>query len=365
MNPGAGTIGVLQNTMIVLLCVGLMNHVLIVPQVLEQGGRDAWISVLGAGALLLLWIPILNYSMSKLGNQHLVDWMKERFHRGLAWLFVIPFSIYLFLMGFITIRDTSTWLTTSNLPQTPMMVTSTVFVVLCFFAAKSGIRTIAITSGILLPFVIALGYFAAFANEKFKDYRLLMPFFEHGMAPVFKGMIYSGAGMVELIIVVLLRRHVKSGYKWWQLLIVGIIVIRFLFGTIMAAIAEFGPFVSSIQRYPAFEEWRLIKIGKHFEHMDFLVIYQWTAGAFIRISTILFLIVDILHLKDEKKRTIALVIVALLMLGLSQVPMSDPLFMMLLTKYYFPITLVMMLLCSFLLFLFAFFSKKKQGSARV
>ncbi len=363
MKSSSGNIGLLQNTMIILLCIGLMNHVLVIPQILEKGGRDAWISIIFAGVPLLIWIPILYYTMKKIGHQHIVLWIKENYSPWLAWILITPFLIYLFLMGFITIRDTSTWLVTSNLPQTPMMVTASAFMFLCFLAAKSGIRAIAISSGILLPLVLVFGYFAAITNMKFKDYGLLRPFFENGIIPSLKGMIYSGAGMVELIIIVLLQRHLKSNYKLWHLLVIGVIIIYFLLGPVTAAIAEFGPFVAAIMRYPAFEEWRLVKIGRHLEHVDFLVIYQWTSGAFIRIATVLFLIVDLLNIKQERGRTLTLFLVSLMMLGLNQIPLSDPTFLFLLTKYYFPISLIVMLLCSFALFALAFFSKR-QGRTR-
>ena len=73
-------------------------------------------------------------------------------------------------------------------------------------------------------------------------------------------------------------------------------------GPLMGALTEFGPIEAATQRYPAFEEWRLAKIGRYFEHVDFLSIYQWLTGAFVRIGFLLFVTIELLGLAQQKKR---------------------------------------------------------------
>lgn len=360
MKQSIGSIGLLQMSMVMLLCVGMMNHVLIIPLLLDKAGRDAWISVLFTGVPLFIWIPLLYYILKMTKHQHLFQWVKENYTAWLAWILMIPFLIYLFLMGFITIKETTSWLVTSSLPQTPVIVTSTAFMLLCFIAARLGIKAIAISAGILLPLVIALGYFVSFSNMKFKDYGLLLPFFEHGMIPAFKGMIYAGSGMIEIVILLFLQRHLKANYKIWHLWILGFLFVYLLAGPVTGSIAEFGPYMAALQRFPAFEEWRLVKIGRHLEHVDFLVIYQWTSGAFVRIATVLFLSVDILQVKKQRNKTIVLLLITVLMIVANQFPLSDPKFLLLLTKFYFPLSLIMVLLCSLILFFLAFYSQRKR-----
>lgn len=360
MDLGRGNISLLQTSMIILLCVGLMNHVLVIPVLLDKGGRDAWISTLFTIVPLFLWIPLIHYILKKIKNAHLFEWLKEKYSSWVAWLLVIPFLIYLYLIGFITVHETTTWLVTSNLPQTPIIVTGTVFMILCFFAARSGINSIAILSGILLPLVVILGYFASFTNAKFKDYGLLLPMLEHGIRPAFDGMIIAGAGAIELVIVLLFRRHIVADFKLWHLWLLGFFFIYLVVEPVIGAISEFGPFSAALQRYPAFEEWRLVKIGKHLEHVDFLVVYQWTAGAFIRIATALFLIIDLLHLKSKRSKTIGLLFITLSIIAANQLPISDQTFLYLLTEYYFPLSLIVMVLCSFVLFVLAVFAKENK-----
>ncbi|MFR9721672.1 hypothetical protein ACL00X_20305, partial [Aeromonas diversa] len=81
---------------------------------------------------------------------------------------------------------------------------------------------------------------------------------------------------------------------------IGLSFLILTLGPTIGAIAEFGPFVAAKQRYPAFEEWRLVSIGRYIEHLDFLSVYQWFVGAFIRLSLLCFLTPDVLQISNKK-----------------------------------------------------------------
>jgi hypothetical protein len=59
----------------------------------------------------------------------------------------------------MTLKDTTMWTYASCLPRTPQQVIAASLILLCGFAAYSGIRAIALSPGILLPFVIIFGDF--------------------------------------------------------------------------------------------------------------------------------------------------------------------------------------------------------------
>ncbi|XRD23741.1 hypothetical protein AABM34_14730 [Lysinibacillus fusiformis] len=59
---------------------------------------------------------------------------------------------------------------------------------------------------------------------------------------------------------------------------------------------------ASKQRYPAYEEWGLVTIGRYIEHLDFFSIYQWLTGTFIRVSFLLYIVADLLKMTGDPKR---------------------------------------------------------------
>lgn len=56
------------------------------------------------------------------------------------------------------------------------------------------------------------------ANIQFKDYSLLFPIFENGIAPVWDGVVILGGGFTEIFLLVLVQQFVKTEIKFRSLL---------------------------------------------------------------------------------------------------------------------------------------------------
>lgn len=291
MHSGMKSIGLWPVAMMTFLTGGLVNHVIVVPLLLGSAQRDAWLCVPLA---ILIAIPLavipLHRIMSAMNGQPIDQWLKQRMPAFLAAAIIAIFNIMLFFIGFGTLVHLIAWASYSYLPKTPQIVTTLVFCFICAFAAANGLRTIAYVSCILLPIVVVLGDFVMSANMPAKDYRYLLPILEDGMFPVFKGTLYSLSAFAEIILLLLIRHEMKRNFKRWQLIVLSILVILLSLGPTMGAISLFGPHEAAMMRYPAYSQWRMVKIGKYFEHVDFFAVFQWLSGALIRISLPIYLL---------------------------------------------------------------------------
>lgn len=302
---------------IVLLSAGLVCHVLSIPAILDAAGRDGWLSVLFASPFFLLFLAMVFVIIRRLRGQRLTDWIERQFGAVPAWIFRISAAAVLLALGTHTLYETSNWSITTYLQFTPISVVVLSGALVSALAAYRGIRTIAMTSSILLPFVILLGYFVMSANMKYKDYSQLLPIMEYGVAPVMRGMIYSLAGLAEMWILMLYQHELRTRIRWWQLLLLGLFMIGMTVGPTMAAIAEFGPEEATKQQNSPFEQWRLVNIGKLMQHVDFLSIYQWLSGSFARIAISMYLVVDLLNFRHPRRRLIAIGCVTAVMSAVS------------------------------------------------
>lgn len=323
-----------------------MNHVLVIPAILDIAGRDAWTTVLMGFAVLAVWTLLPALVVRKMKGKALNDWLRER--TGPFWSKLILALPFIALIGSVavTLFDTLTWTRTNYLPETPLFVTGSVFMLLCFAAAISGLSAITLANGILLPFVILFGLFVMTANIPDKHYDLLVPIFEKGPAQAISAIPLFGAGYAELVLIVLLQHRLKRpvGAKW--LLLIGFVLAGLTLGPIMGAISEFGPSEAAKQRYPAYEQWRLVQIGKYIEHVDFLSIYQWMTGAFIRISLSLYLLGQLSGLRSERRRNALLLLIGAAIVAFSVSPISDASFYYVLTHYWLPASFVILLVFS-------------------
>jgi len=115
------------------------------------------------------------------------------------------------------------------------------------------------------------------------------------------------------------------------------------------AIAEFGPIESTRQRFPAFEQWRLLTIGKDIENVEFFAIYQWLSGSFVRISLCILLICELLQVRSYAKKWLQLLFLGGSMIMITSFPFCDMEFVFFLYKVYYPLFLVVILAISLIL----------------
>lgn len=352
-----------QMCMILMLMNGLMNHVIVNPMLLDAAGRDAWISIIFTAVLFLPWCALLVVFMRKSGNHKLQPWLAQHTKPWISWMLVIPLCVQLYMIGGMTVVHTSTWTITNYLPATPKLALVIPLLLVCFVFAKSGIRSIAISAGFLLPVVIILGYFVAIANTPHKDFGQLKPMFENGLTPAINGMVYAGGGFVELIVILGLQHRLKSKVKVWQLLVLGAIMVYITIGPTIGAITEFGPSEAAKQTESPYEQWRLVRIGDYIEHVDFLSIYQWLSGACIRIGLVLYILADILPLGSSKKRIWFLVIVSFSYLVMAMFPVSEYRLYLWMYHIYIPIALVGAIVLSGLWVTISLFAKPTKEAS--
>lgn len=344
-----GKIGIGQAIMMIMLTAGITNHVTVIPLLLSKAGRDSWVSVLLTAIPFTFWAIILAFINRRLKQQPLSVWLTRNSSKLVSYAVLTPLILALYLMALVSLIDTQTWTTVNYLPRTPEWVTALALIVFCVIAAHRGIAPLGITAGMLLPAVAILGFLVAFGNVPKKDYSLLLPLFQHGYTPMLHGMIYAGGGFVELFILLLLQHHVRAQLRLTHYMLLVFIIVMLTLSPLTGAIAEFGPIESTHQRFPAFEQWRLLTIGKDIENTEFFAIYQWLSGSFVRISLCFLLICELLQVRSYAKKWPLLLFLGGSMITITSFPFSDMEFVSFLSKVYYPLFLVVILAISLIL----------------
>ncbi|RTE11141.1 spore gernimation protein [Paenibacillus whitsoniae] len=322
---------------IFIISIAITNHVLLIPVLLQFGKRDAWIGAAAALVPILIYASLVYVLVKRTQQQHFLIWMREKFNNRLL---TTPLRVAICLIAYIhasvSLRDVMVWTKTTYLPNTPMFMISSAFMLFCFFAARVGLRAIAISTGILLPLVVILGYFVMGANFQYKDYSLLTPLFTHGYRPALTSMYLTCGASFEMLVLIFLQHHASTRISLRALLIISVCILGLTIGPLTGAIAIFGPFEAADLRYPAFEQWRMVTIGKYISHLDFLSIFQWISGACIRTSALMFLMIDIWEVGRKRTRTILLLAIAVSLVIDSMVPISDNTMISWIQELYYP-----------------------------
>lgn len=356
----SGKISTVQLSLIVITAVGLKNHVTILPHLLPSAKRDGWISVLLALGLILIWCLLLFYIHKSTGQTNIFVWVETNIGMASGKILSIATSIFFASLAAVSLKEMIVWTKVSYLPITPPILEIILFTGLCFFLASTNIQTIVITNTFVLTAVIVFGIFVAIANIQFKDFSLLKPIMENGWSPVVSGMIYPLSGLIELIVILFMQQKVHGQLKFKVFTLNAIILTWLILGPLIGSITEFGPLEASRLKYPAFEQWGLVTLGRFIEHLDFLSIYQWLTGAFIRVSFFLFLSLEVLSIKKKRSKTILLLAYSILLIVANAYSFSDVILYHIIGAFVMPITFWFFLAVSILLSIFVFSSNRRK-----
>lgn len=297
-----GTISILHVIFLTMTVIGLKNHVTILPPLLSVGGRDGWMAVIAAAVLIFPWIFLLMYIHKTTNQEPLMDWISVKIGKKTTAFIRYAVAIVLLIIAAFSLAETLQWITGTFLPESPMLIMLFIYTGLCIYLASSNLQTIVMVNVLVLFWVVILGFFVAFTNIQVKEYTLLLPMLEHGIKPIAGSLVYPASGYVELIMLLFLQHRFKTRIRWYHYGIMLFILMGLTIGPLIGAITEFGPDEAAKQRYPAYEEWGLVAIGRFIEHLDFLSIYQWLTGAFVRVGFILYVVTDLLKMTGDKVR---------------------------------------------------------------
>lgn len=353
---------------VIFLCmtvIGLKNHVTILPPILEVGGRDGWLSVMLGAAFVLPWLILLTLIAKKSYGQPLMKLVKEKNGKVITGIVRFIVVVEIFFLSAFTMIEMLQWVNTTFLPTTPMLVLFILYFILCMTLATQGLQTIVIVNALVLFIVLILGFFVAFVNLRVKDYSLLHPILENGVEPVLLATVFPAAGFVELGFLIFIQHHVKTRIKFKHFALMLFLLMGLTMGPLIGAIVEFGPAEAAKQRYPAYEEWGLAAIGEFINHMDFLSIYQWMTGAFVRIGFYLFLVTEILDIEKQPKKIWTYVAPPFAAICLSLMLVDEQAYLDLNNYYFLILTCFLLLLLGFI-FVFLIWRKKgrRQGGVR-
>ncbi|MEF7493789.1 endospore germination permease [Lysinibacillus sphaericus] len=358
-----GSISILHVIFLSMTVIGLKNHVTIIPPLLDAAKRDGWLSVLFSGGILFFWLFLLVYIQKKSKQEPIRDWLTEKVGKVASSTVIYTVAIFLLIIAAFTMVETLQWVNTTFLPQTPVLILLFVYTILCILLVTTSLQTIVIVNVFVLFGVVILGFFVAFTNIQVKDYSLLRPFFEHGFQPILHGMIFPASGFIELLLLLFLQHQFKERLRWYHFTIILAILIGLTLGPLIGAITEFGPSEAAKQRYPAYEEWGLVTIGRYIEHLDFFSIYQWLTGTFIRVSFLLYIVVDLLKMTGDPKRIWQMLAPPFFIICLPLIMLNESLFLKVKGHYILSATFIFLLALSIFFIVVAYLSDKspKKG----
>ncbi|WP_162341885.1 GerAB/ArcD/ProY family transporter [Paenibacillus paridis] len=281
------------------------TSILITPAGLAlEAKQDGWLAaILGVGLNGLTVLICI-----QLGKRHndktLIEMCHAAFGKWAGNVLGICFVLFFYLLAALMVGDLGYFLTTQNLPETPIEVLQIMFVVIIVFAVRAGLVVYSRAAQVFFPILICFFCLLILPILPKISINNFEPMLEYGFMPVVKAG-FSFSGLQEMIVLLMLYPYVKkpassNGGFMGGMLVGGIVLIV----TSMGCIGVMGASVTSNQLFPAYVLAKNISIGHFLERIEGLMIFIWIMSIVMKIVITLDASViglgQLLKLKDTK-----------------------------------------------------------------
>ncbi|MFF2888728.1 endospore germination permease [Paenibacillus sp. NPDC057967] len=350
-----------QIVFLMILTVGISNHVLIIPHLVQTAGRDSWVSIAIGYGVLIAWSAMLYRILKSMRQDSFSVWLKKKIGMFGYVLIAGSMLLYFLIAGMMIIYDTTKNVSIYFLPSTPSIIIIVCFIFIAFSAARTGLRTLVYLSAMLLPIVWLLGMGVSWMTMSSKDYGILQPFMVEGLSAQLGGGAIVVGGSFDLIILLLLQHRMNKPLNFLTIFILLTLLIGLILGPTLGSITAFGPIEASNLRFPAFEQWRLVMLGEYISHVDFLAAFQLLAGSIIRAGVCIYVLSEVVVIRKAKPRQIILFVGALLMSLPALLQVSDIWMQQVIHDYFYNYALIWGIAVTFILFVLTYITRSKAG----
>jgi len=247
-----------------------------------QSGRDAWISFILATIAGLAMIFLLVQLLARHPGKDVVAISEEVAGKWVGKLLIFWFWLHSFLINSYIAREFSEFLTTTLMPETPILVFIAVLLATAGLAVFCGVEVVAKVTEFTLPiYLIGLVTINLFAMRDFNILELT-PVLEKGWQPVIYAALplFVWIGNTAYIAFIPLQAKELKQVRAW-LLGAGALAGAFMVATVIVAVGVFGSKQTAMMEFPFFHLGAQVLILGVLERLDPIVMTIWILGDFI------------------------------------------------------------------------------------
>ena len=266
--------------------------------------QDVWLSeLLSFPITLFLSVPIY-LLWKKFPDQTIIQYTQTV--AGKAGKLIGILYVWFFIhFSALSLTQFGSFLSTAVMPETPILFFAVSLILLCTYAARSGIEVISRVSEFCVPiFLIGIMTIVLFLTKDM-NLKALTPILEKGTLPVLQGGFTIAARSVETLGLAMLLPYLNDRKKVKTIFLLSFALISLFFVIItISIITAYGFEEAKTRTFPFFSAIKIISVGDFLERIESVHMAIWTMGVFIKVSLYFYLAVlglgQLFNLKDYK-----------------------------------------------------------------
>lgn len=304
---------------IILLILFILGSTIVLG-VGTKAQQDVWIAIILG---LLMFLPIIivyGRLLTLFPEKDLYEILEVLFGRIAGRIISILYIWYSIHLGAMVLFNFSAFINVVGLPETPRIVPSICFMILCVYGVKLGVEVISRWGEFFITILFIIG--AIIALLSIPNFKLdnIRPILSDGIKPVILGAIdVLSFPLSETVVFIAIFSSLQKKASYYKVYVTGVALGTLLVLAIATVnILVLGSYIKSLNYFNTYVTTARISIGDFIQRIEILVSVAFLVAGFIKISMCLMSAVKginkLLNLKDYRSIVIP---VALLMLNLS------------------------------------------------
>lgn len=270
---------------IILLILYILGSSVVIGTGIEAK-QDMWIAIILGFIVSIPIISVYARLLKLFPEKDLYEILEVIFGKIVGRLIAILYIWYSIHLGALVLDNFSSFINVVGLPETPRLVTSACFMILCAYGVKQGVEVIGrwgqffITVLLLIAVVIVL---LSTQNFKLDNIR---PVLANGIKPVMKGTLSVFAfPFSETIVFTAILSSLQKKASCYKVYITGAALgTLFLVVISIMNILVLGPYIISLNYFTTYVTTARISIGDFIQRIEILVSVAFLVTGFIKIS---------------------------------------------------------------------------------
>ncbi|GBF35437.1 spore germination protein GerKB [Desulfocucumis palustris] len=225
---------------------------LVPPAVASEARQDAWLALL-MGMILSIILAKLLISLQRLfPNESIIQYSVKVLGYPIGKAISGVFLWFALILSVLILRNIGDFVQAAILPNTPLVVTHTIVIIITACSVKSGLEVCSRISSLLFPLLILTLLATSILTLPQSDFNRLLPLMENGYTPLIHGAVIAASfPFGEIIIFSMILFQVNNSKRHGKFLIGGILIgFLILDWSILRTLSVLGVEASIRHNYP-------------------------------------------------------------------------------------------------------------------
>lgn len=255
-----------------------------------QAKMDIWIAMLIAIAAASLIMLVYASLLTALPGKDFFETVEHFFGKVGSKIIFILMTWFAFDLCHIVLRNYGQFVVTVGLPETPLMFSMLMMIVLCAFSVRAGVESMGRFASQFVIFLLVFMGISILVAMPQMNINNILPVLDNGIEPIAKGAFgIISFPFAETVVFLLVFPAFKKGESVKKVYLTALLIGGLtIFAVSLTDILVLGPTMAESVYYPTYVTMASVHLGEFLQRFEVIASIVFMIGVFLKISVLLY-----------------------------------------------------------------------------